>query len=413
MKRTCRASGFALVEALVATGVMAIVVAAVFQLFSPAAPAFQLQPEVSEMQQRLRIAVDQLTHDLMSAGAGSSSGLNDTASYQESRSLLTYFAPILPYVQSSGRNDDGQGTFSPSRITLLTVPLPAAQTALASDLPAVASHVQTNPASGCRDPLCGFRAPAADGSGGTTAVVYDATGSLDSIVVTAVDVAGGSFDFQPLRHASLSQGYAVPSRIVELSSAAYFWKTDTNQLMRDDSSGTNAPFLDNVVGLEFEYFGDPRPPAFVAPNTANLSTTYGPPPPGLNVAAATGAWPAGENCMWTIQTVGGMSTYVPRLPTLAAGSTLVPLPAAVLTDGPWCPDGANANRYDADLFRIRKVRVTLRLQTGNSALRGAGSLAKGPDALFAVPGTALALSKTVPDRTIRFDVSPRNMNLAR
>ena len=84
-----------------------------------------------------------------------------------------------------------------------------------------------------------------------------------------------------------------------------------------------------------------------------------------------------------------------------------------LTDGPWCPDAANANRYDADLLRIRKIRVTIRLQTGNGTLRGFGSLAVGPDALFVNPGTAPSLSKSVPDRAIRFDVSPRNLNLGR
>ena len=52
------------------------------------------------------------------------------------------------------------------------------------------------------------------------------------------------------------------------------------------------------------------------------------------------------------------------------GPSLVMLTAAQLTDGPWCPDAASANRYDADLLRIRKVRVTIRLQTGNAALRG-------------------------------------------
>jgi len=95
------------------------------------------------------------------------------------------------------------------------------------------------------------------------------------------------------------------------------------------------------------------------------------------------------------------------------GSALVPLSAASLTDGPWCPDAANSNRYDADLLRIRKIRVAIRVQTGNRALRGSGSLATGPDALFTNGGTARSLSNTVPDQAIRFDVSPRNLNLGR
>jgi hypothetical protein len=82
-----------------------------------------------------------------------------------------------------------------------------------------------------------------------------------------------------------------------------------------------------------------------------------------------------------------------------------------LTDGPWCPDAASPNRYDADLLRIRKVRVGIRLQTGNASLRGL--LTSGPDALFIKPGTAISAAQTVVDQSIRFDISPRNLNLGR
>ena len=33
------------------------------------------------------------------------------------------------------------------------------------------------------------------------------------------------------------------------------------------------------------------------------------------------------------------------------------LTAGQLTDGPWCPNATSTNRFDADLLRIRKVRV--------------------------------------------------------
>jgi len=122
----------------------------------------------------------------------------------------------------------------------------------------------------------------------------------------------------------------------------------------------------------------------------------------------------GDNYVWAIRRVGNTATYVPRLLAIGDGGlALAPLAAESLTDGPWCPDAASANRYDADLLRIRKIRVTLRLQTGNAALRGAGSLAAGPDAMFVTPGAAKSVSKSVPDRAIQFDVSPRNLNLGR
>jgi hypothetical protein len=145
------------------------------------------------------------------------------------------------------------------------------------------------------------------------------------------------------------------------------------------------------------------------------SVTYGPQPPSLDVTQSP--WPAGENCTWL--TSGG--EHVTRLATFGATSTasaggsggtgLVKLTAAQLTDGPWCPDSASGHRYDADLLRIRRVRVTLRLQTGNAALRG--PLAAGREALFVNPGTAKSAALTVADQSISFDVSPRNMNLGR
>ena len=135
------------------------------------------------------------------------------------------------------------------------------------------------------------------------------------------------------------------------------------------------------------------------------NVTYGPKPPAIGVVK--GSWPAGENC--TIQMQGGVQ--VPRLASLGAVSGgLVKMTQADLTSGPMCPDNTNGNRFYASLFRIRKVRVTIRLQTGNAALRG--SLTHGADAMFANAGTGTG-AKLVGDQQIRFDVTPRNLNLNR
>jgi hypothetical protein len=92
---------------------------------------------------------------------------------------------------------------------------------------------------------------------------------------------------------------------------------------------------------------------------------------------------------------------------LGGGTILVALSAGTLTDGPWCPDGVNPNRFDADLLRIRRIAVTLRVESAAAALRGpAGQL-------FARAGTSTSAHRLLPDREIRFDVSPRNLNLAR
>jgi len=98
------------------------------------------------------------------------------------------------------------------------------------------------------------------------------------------------------------------------------------------------------------------------------------------------------------------------------GSALVRLTAADFTDGPWCPGlttGAGAplpNRFDADLLRVRLVRVTLRVQVRSDALRGSNPATQ---LLFANPGRAHRAEQLVPDQEIRFDVAPPNMNLGR
>jgi hypothetical protein len=135
-------------------------------------------------------------------------------------------------------------------------------------------------------------------------------------------------------------------------------------------------------------------------------TSYGPRPPGVGVFVGSG-WPAGESCLFVND---GSAVRVPRLPVLPSNATataLVRLSDAQLTDGPWCPDALAANRFDADLFRIRRIGVTLRVQTANDALRGPAG------ALFHVAGRRTAADRRVPDIEVHFAASPRNLNLGR
>ena len=97
---------------------------------------------------------------------------------------------------------------------------------------------------------------------------------------------------------------------------------------------------------------------------------------------------------------------MPRLAVLDAGggaTALVKLTSAELTDGPWCPDPTNANRWDADLLRIRRIGVTLRVESANAALRGPAGV------LFAHGGTSRNGNRWLPDQQITFQVTPRNL----
>jgi hypothetical protein len=124
-------------------------------------------------------------------------------------------------------------------------------------------------------------------------------------------------------------------------------------------------------------------------------------PPALGTSK--NGWPAGENCTFQVQ--GGVQ--VPRLPVLGDGSLgQVELTKQMLTDGPWCPKANQNQRFDADLLRIRRVQVTLRVQAALSSMRGPASV------LFMHGGTGTG-SRIIPDQEITFDITPRNMNLGR
>jgi len=201
--------------------------------------------------------------------------------------------------------------------------------------------------------------------------------------------------------------FSVPRGAAQPVSATYWLKSDavasTYQLMVNEStSAADVPVVDHVVGLAFEYYGDPQPPTMrlTAANPPVAATTYGPKPP----VGAVPPFVAGENCVFVND---GSPTPQPRLSHLGAGGTaLVKLTPAQLADGPWCPDDAAAGRWDADLLRIRSIAVTVRVQAALSASRGPVSV------FFAHAGSSRG-NPWVPDQEIRFQVSPRNMNLGR
>ena len=67
--------------------------------------------------------------------------------------------------------------------------------------------------------------------------------------------------------------------------------------------------------------------------------------------------------------------------------------------------GGVGTAFDADLYRLRRIRVTLRVQANAAWARG-----RDPN-LFQRPGTGTAPRLLVPDYVITFDVSPRNLQV--
>ncbi len=386
-----RADGFSLIELMVAMTIMLAVTAGVFSLMNPAQGAFQTQPEVADMQQRLRVASDTLYKDIVMAGGGAYQG-------SMSGSLTYFFAPVMPFRQGTVA-DDPAGTFRTDVITVIYVPPTIAQTSLSQKSPSLKSvEIGVNKEQNCppSDDLCGFKE-------GMVALMYDDSGYYDIFTIT--NVQENALHIQHNNDKLTYTDYqADKTKIVQAAYFEYWLKADTNQLMYYDGTGNpDVPVVDNVVGLNFEYYGDPQPPMRIESKALDAEvgpwTTYGPkpvPPPN-----AIAPFAAGENCVFN-------ADQSPKLPALgAAGTGLVKLTAAQLTDGPWCPNSTHVNRWDADLLRIRKIGVTVRVQAALASLRGPASV------LFTRGGTSRDAQRWAPDQEVHFEVTPRNLNLGR
>jgi prepilin-type N-terminal cleavage/methylation domain-containing protein len=390
-------TGFTLVELLVASAITLTVTASVFALVNPAHGIFKVQPEVADLQQRLRVGVDVLARALVVAGAGATVGPTDGP-------LVNYLAPVLPYRMGLTGSDPIAGRYyRPDAITVLHVPETPSQTTIRDRIAVDAQELRVNAQVNCPQSragqLCGFAEK-------MRVLLFDASGAWDMVTITDAE--------DPVLRVQSGGNLAVPyeagSSIVRITSHTYYLKTDIGngayQLMHYDGYQSDLPLIDNVVKLEFSYFGEPQPPTLRPgkrlDDPAGPFTTYGPRPPLIYRDNPHDSWAEGENCIFTVHD----GQQVPRLQVMVVGATHVELRPDVLSDGPWCADAAHVNRFDADLLRIRRVRVTLRVQAAAASMRGPAGV------LFTHGGTAKSRDY-VPDHEIRFDVTPRNLNPGR
>ena len=164
--------------------------------------------------------------------------------------------------------------------------------------------------------------------------------------------------------------------------------------------GLAQPVVDAVVAFDVEVFGDAVPPT--PGRHPESPPTYGPLPPAASVDDGREPFGPGENCTLARDAAGSL---VARLPMLGAAGTLVPLRPPQLRDGPWCA-GPENGVYDADLFRIRRLDVRLRVESAAARLRGPAGL------LFTRAGHGRAPS-WVRDLELRFSLTPPNLEPSR
>ena len=411
------AGGFTVLELLLSMAIMIGVTGVIFSLVDPARGTYRTQPEVSDMQQRLRVGASFLKDDLVMAGAGSQTG-GATAG-----ALMNFFAPVQPVRLGAIGADPLQGIFyRDTAISIFYIPQGAPQATLTEGMPQTSAELKLGADASCsvsQGPLCKWKE-------GARVLIYDTEGAYDDMTITAVQEGAGGSNPDTVGHLQhnmsidgndLSKKYQAGAQVAQITQRTYYWNADTLQLMYYDGASRDEAVVDNVVRLQFEYFGEPRPPVLYPDGQ---HTTYGPRPPTLGSQNGGSGnnngsgWPAGENCAFMIDPTN-VSNRISRLPDLNPGSQgLVPLTQQMLTNGPWCPDINFPNRFDADVFRIRKVGVRMRVQVASAELRGPASMFDGQgNPLYLHAGTGQSGRSLVPDQEIRFEITPRNFNLGR
>jgi type II secretory pathway pseudopilin PulG len=352
--------GFTLLEALVSVTLSLLVIGAAIPLMTTNSAVAVAAPEMADEQQRARAAADALARDLALAGAGMSLG-------PHAGGLVRAFAPIVP--RKMGQS--GADPFTSARndaLTIVYVPLTNAQGLLAQPMTSPLDPMAIDGSIGCPlfTQVCGLQQ-------GSTALLFDAAGRFDLVSILAIQPGVATIEHRQQNPPDFV--YAQGAGVAEAETHTYYFDSVALQLRHYDGAQTDVPVIDNVVDAAFEYFGDPDPPALPRP-------------------------PAGvANCLYDAS-----GARLPGITLASNGTSLVPLPLSLFTDGPWC--GGGSFRYDADLLRIRLVRVRLSVQVGNLMMRGT-------TAAFRNAGRGRSALRNVPDYTLRFDVAPRNLNPAK
>ena len=340
--RLARDHGFSMMELLVSLLLTLTVSAAILTVLIANTATSRITSEVVDLQQRARAAQEVLTRDLYQAGAGVELG-------PAAGSLAQYFAPVLPR-RAGLQSPDAYNVARADAITLISSARTMSQTTLRGPLSA-GGDLRVNAWPNCRsDPLCGLVV-------GAQLFVIDQLEHFDAFTVTSV--TGDAARLRSWQATHLPYGYPANAVVAEVEWHTYYLDAAARQLRHFDGYLTDSPVIDDVVGVDFEYVGDRSPPQVPRPSVGTGNCLFD----------ASGAYRGG-------------------LATLATdGGSLALLPLDLFRDGPWCGDGEN--RFDADLLRIRKVRVTLRLQAANEVLR----------------------TRRVEDFSLSFDVAPRNVGV--
>jgi hypothetical protein len=228
-------------------------------------------------------------------------------------------------------------------------------------------------------------------------VIFDRRGRFDLFQVGGVAAATRTL----VPAAPLARSYEASAEVVEVEVGRLHLRLEpdgSRTLVRTTWAGARQPIMGGVASLELRAMGVAAPPFLedaAGPDASGLSS-YGPPPPPAAAPDPDRVWPDGEHCLAARDAIGPRS----RLDPWGGSEAMVEVRPADLLDGPWCPTPSARDAYDADVFRVRRVDIILRLEA--LAARSRGSSGR----FFARPGHAAA-TQWVPDQEVVLTVTRR------
>lgn len=353
-----RTAGFTLVEVLVSLGLVALVVGLVAVVAMPVLDAFEADPAAADAAQRARGVAQSLFDDLREAGSGFigapelAPGVALPAAWPDALTLGAWTPGARAHTVSAWHAPRAAAHL------VLAVDAPAGATVLTLARPAFCSAVS---------PSCGLRA-------NDEVLIH---GPHGRVAVSTVRQVLPPLDLELT--VPLVEAWPVGTTVSVVEAHTYELRPDAatglSQITRRVGAGPATALVDYVTRFDVEWWveaGTPR--VIVAPPNVEEDASGGPaPPPAGSVAAPP--WPAGENCAFTRDALGGA-----RWRGSSGGATAAVAPLTVFADGPWCPSAAAPARWDADLARVSAVRVVLAIAAASTTLRPAVGLLRRPRA---------------------------------
>ena len=227
--------GMTLIELLVALSVSGILVAGVYKTFISQQHTFSVQEQVVDMQQSVRLAINQMTRELRMAGfgGGGADGWNSTEFFKHGAIYGSYTGVVNPI---GGTN-----------VTVLEGYEPLIRTTLSQ--PASASSPSPNNKTIFVNDVSGFDQP-------PNPKIYISVNGTEAHHIASIDTAAKSITFAGWD--KLVGDHQIGEPVYVIAAVTYsigMFDGKPNCLLRDDHLGSGPqPVADNIESLQFAYF---------------------------------------------------------------------------------------------------------------------------------------------------------------